>query len=130
MRSEQRSHLLKQFGEGEAGALQLKLAALNAGHVEHITDQIAQVGPELRISSTRWRSSSPSDLAASKSAIPSTPVRGVRSSWLIAARKSLLALLACSATSLAARRSAACRSRSATSRKLAANAASRWISSV
>jgi hypothetical protein len=52
--------------------------------------------PESRIASTWRRSLSGRSAAASRSAMPSTPVSGVRISWLIAARNSALARAASS----------------------------------
>ena len=65
------------------------------------------------------RCSSRSDVSSRSSAIPITAFIGVRISWLMLARKSLLARLAASAASLAARSSSATRFCSVTSRAIA-----------
>ena len=81
-----------------------------------------RLAPDLAITSAKRRCLAGRSPAASISAITITPFIGVRISWLMVARKSLLATLAASAASLASFRSAV---RSATVRsKPAAWAAS------
>ena len=58
--------------------------------------------PELRTVSTKGRWTSLRLVSSSNSVKPSTPFMGVRISWLMLARNSDLARLACSAASLAA----------------------------
>ena len=61
----------------------------------------------MTLSARRWSASS--DVCASTSTMPVTPIIGVRISWLIAARNALLAWLASIArASLARRRSSSC----------------------
>ncbi len=57
--------------------------------------------PEFCTASAKWRCSALSEVSSSNSVMPSTPFIGVRISWLMVARKSLLAWLAASAASFA-----------------------------
>ncbi len=57
----------------------------------------ASARPDVRIASTYVRCSGSSGESARRSAMPSTPLSGVRISWLMVARKRLLAWLAASA---------------------------------
>ena len=57
--------------------------------------------PELRTVSAYSRCSAVSEVSRRSPVMPSTPFMGVRISWLIMARKSLLARAACSAATLA-----------------------------
>ena len=66
----------------------------------------SRLAPDLAITSAKRRCLAGSSPAASISAITMTPFIGVRISWLMVARKSLLATLAASAASLATFRSA------------------------
>ena len=69
---------------------------------------------------TIWRCEGLSSLRASTSSMPVTPIIGVRSSWLIAARNVDFARLACSAASRATTASCSARSRAAMSDSIAA----------
>ena len=77
------------------------------------------VSPLCRIVSANWRCSRVSGVPRRRLVIPMTPFIGVRISWLIVARKALLARLASSASRVAASSSAvrAATSSSRTSRR-------------
>ena len=79
----------------EVDPLQLELAGLDPREVEDVVDD-ARAGAGRRCGSCRRSAAAAavSCSAASRSAMPSTPVIGVRISWLIAARNSDLAWLA------------------------------------
>ena len=75
----------------------------------------SSAAPDLRITPSRSRCSSESGFSAIACAMPSTPFSGVRISWLMVARKSLLARLATSAARSASSCSRAARRASVTS---------------
>jgi hypothetical protein len=90
----------------EVGALEFHPAGLDLGQVQDVVDDVQQVPAELSILSSRSACSGVAPARRIRCVRPMMAFIGVRISWLMFARKALLARLAASASSLA--RSSAC----------------------
>ena len=92
----------------EIDRFDLDFAGFDLGKIEDVIDDVEQrVGGFGREIGVALRASVMS-VARSRSIMPTTPLSGVRISWLMRARNSLLAALAASAASLASSTCAAC----------------------
>ena len=112
---------LETVAQIEVDRLQFELARFDLGEVQNVVDdasaaQSAEASTVVRYS----RCSGVSSVSSSSSVMPMTPFIGVRISWLMLARNSLLARLADSAASLAFCSSTSVCLRSATSRRSSA----------
>ena len=103
---------MHETADVEGLELQLELAGLDLGEVEHVIDELEQVqSSAVDVSRELAHVGSPVDAGSadpfappgevsSNSENPMIACSGVRSSWLMAARKSLLAALACPSSAL------------------------------
>ena len=100
------SSLLHQRADRERNRLELELARLDLREVEDVVeDREQRLGRRLAPSSRQSRCSAVSSVSSASSVMPMMPFIGVRISWLMLARNSLLARLASIALSRAAIRS-------------------------
>ena len=100
-RREDLDGLLDGVAQAEFDAFELELARLDLGEVQNVVDDLQQ---RFGRAGNRFRKmplARSSSVACRSSDMPMTPFIGVRISWLMRARNSLLALLARSAASLA-----------------------------
>ena len=91
---------LRAVAQVEVDGVQLQLAGLDLGEVQDVVDDRQQrLGRRLGHFAHSRCCSASSGVSSSRSVMPMTPFIGVRISWLMLARNSLLAWLAASAAS-------------------------------
>ena len=112
---EQIEDVLDRRRQVEVDGLELESPASIFDKSSRSLMRVSNASPERRAVSAYSRCSGVSGVSSSSPVIPMTPFIGVRISWLMAARKSLLARLAASAASLACRCSSSACLRTVTS---------------
>ena len=79
----------------------IDLVRLDLREIEDIVEDLISVCADVRMISSHWLCSAESRVVLNRSIVPSTPVIGVRNSWLMTARNRDFARLAASACSRA-----------------------------